>query len=119
MFKVTEAMLVLATQPQKLLTEYDVPAAKVADMIQEGTVEITQKVNYILTDHQHKKGDMGDLSKTQVFFAARRHLHKQNVYVVRITYRFEKTPHLKQKYAVVISGVEVMQEKDYKPVLPM
>ena len=119
MFQVTEEMLVLAREPQKLLTKYNVPAAKVADMIREGTLEITQKVNYILNDHQHKKGDMGDLSKTPMFFAARRHLYKQKVYVVRITYRFEKTPQLKNQYAVLVSGVEVMKEEDYKPVLPM
>jgi hypothetical protein len=119
MFKVTEAMLVLATQPQKLLSKYNVPAAKVADMIREGTVEITQQANNMFTDQQHKIGDMGNLAKTPVFFAARRHLYKQKVYVVRITYRFEKTPQLKQKYAVLVSGVEVVEEKDYKPVLPM
>jgi hypothetical protein len=55
MLQVTEEMLVLAKQPQKLLTDYNVPAAKVADMIREATVEITQKVNYILNDHQNKK----------------------------------------------------------------
>jgi hypothetical protein len=119
MFKVTEAMLVLATQPKILLSKYNVPAAKVADMIREGTVEITQKVNNMFTDHQHKKDDMGDLAKTPVFFAARRHLYKQKVYVVRITYRFEKTPHLKNKYAVVVSAAEVVAEKDYQPILPM
>jgi hypothetical protein len=60
MLQVTEEMLVLAKQPQKLLTEYDVPIVKVADMIREATVEITQKVNYILNAHQNKKGEMGD-----------------------------------------------------------
>jgi hypothetical protein len=124
MFTVTEEMLVLAKQPQKLLSKYDVPAAKVADMIREGTVEMVnlKKGLFNTAAHQDKQGKkvkMGDLSKTPLFFAARRHLYKQNVYVVRITYRFEKTPQLKQKYAVVISGVEVMKEKDYKPVLPM
>jgi hypothetical protein len=119
MLHVTEEMLVVAKQAQKLLSEYSVPAAKVADMIHEGTVGITQKVNNMFNGHQHKKGDLGDLAKTPLFFAARRHLYKQKVYVVRITYRFQKTPHLKQKYAVMISGVEVMQEKDYKPILPM
>jgi uncharacterized protein YlxP (DUF503 family) len=119
MFTVTEEMLVLAKQAQKLLTKYNVSAATVADMIREGTVEITQKANNLLTDRQPKTIDMGDLSKTPLFFAARRHLHNKNIYVVRITYRFQKTHDLKQKYAVVISGVEVMKEKDYTPVLPM
>jgi hypothetical protein len=119
MFKVTEEMLVFGKQPQKLLTEYNVPAATVADMIREGTVEITQKVNDMLNGQQDKKDDMGDLAKTPLFFAARRHLHKQNVYVVRITYRFQKTSQPKNKYAVVVSDAEVVAEKDYKPVLPM
>jgi hypothetical protein len=39
--------------------------------------------------------------------------------VVRITYRFQKAPHLKNQYAVMVSGVEIMKEKDFKPVLPM
>jgi hypothetical protein len=119
MFTVTEEMLVLAKQAQKLLTEYNVPVAKVADMIREGTREMTKLKTSLVNDHQNKKGDMGDLAKTPLFFVARRHLHKQNVYVVRITYRFEKTPHLKQQYAVMVSGVEVVAEKDYRPVLPM
>jgi hypothetical protein len=119
MFNVTEEMLVFGKQPQKLLRKYNVPAAKVADMIQEGTVEITEKVNYILNDHQHKKSDRGDPAKTPLFFAARRHLHKEHVYVVRVTYRFDKTPQLKNQYTVLVSGVEVMKEEDYKPVLPM
>ncbi len=119
MFKVTEGMLIFGKQPQKLLVKYNVSAAKVADMIREGTVEITKKVNDILNGHQHKKDNMGDLSKTPLFFAARRHLYKKNVYVVRITYRFQKTPHLKNQYAVIVSAAEVMKEKDYKPVLPM
>jgi hypothetical protein len=124
MFQVSEEMLVLAKQPQKLLSKYDVPTAKVADMIQEGTVEMVKVKNGLFNPaaqhaKQDKQVDMGDLFKTPLFFAARRHLHKQNVYVVRITYRFQKTPHLKHKYSVVISGVEVMKEEGYKPVLPM
>jgi hypothetical protein len=119
MLRVTEEMLVLAKQPEKLLNEYDVPAAKVADMIREATVEITQKVHDILNDHQNKKGEMGDLSRTPSFFAARRHAYKQRVYVVRITYRFKKSPHLKNKYAVLVSSAEVVAEKDFKPILPM
>jgi hypothetical protein len=78
MLRVTEEMLVIDKQPRKLFTAYNVPAEKVADMIREATVEITQKVNYILNDHQNKKGEMGDLSRTPLFFAARRHLHKAN-----------------------------------------
>jgi hypothetical protein len=124
MFNVTEEMLVLAKQAQKLLTKYNVPVAKVADMIYEGTVEMVKVKNGLFNpaaqqDKQGKKVKMGDLSKTSLFFAARRHLYKQKVYVVRITYRFQKTSQLKQKYSVVISGVEIMKEKDYKPVLPM
>jgi hypothetical protein len=119
MFNVTEEMLVLAKQPQKLLNDFNIPAAKVADMIREGTREMTKLKTSLVNDHQDKTVDMGDLAKTPLFFVARRHLHKQSVYVVRITYRFQKAPHLKQQYAVVISGVEVMKEKDYTPVLPM
>ncbi len=119
MFKVTEEMLVLARQPQKLLTKYDVPAATVADMIREGTLEMAKLETAILNDQQRKKAKARDLSKNQTFFAARRHLYKNKVYVVRITYRFQKTPNLKQQYAVVVSGVEIMKETDYKPVLPM
>jgi hypothetical protein len=84
MLQVTEKMLVLAKQPQKLLNEYDVPAEKVADMIREATTEITKNVNDNLNGHQNKKSDMGDLSKTPLFFAARRHRYKKNIYVVRI-----------------------------------
>ncbi len=112
MLQVTEEMLVLATQPQKLLTKYAVPAAKVADMIQEGTSEMMKL-------EKRENGTPRDLSQNQVFFAARRHRYKQHVYVVRITYRFQKTPYLKNQYAVMVSGVEVMTEEDYKPVLPM
>jgi hypothetical protein len=119
MLQVTEKMLVLAKQPQKLLTEYDVPAAKVADMIREATVEITQKVNDILTDHQNKKGEMGDLSQTPLFFAARRHRYKKNVYVVRIYYKFLKRQQAKNTYAVKISHAEVVKEKDFQPILPL
>jgi hypothetical protein len=119
MLQVTEKMLGLAKQPQKLLIEYNVPIVKVADMIREATGEITQKVNDILNDHQNKKGDMGDLSRTPLFFAARRHHYKKNVYVVRITYRFKKTPHLKNKYAVLVSSAEVVKEKDFQPILPL
>ena len=112
MFKVTEEMLILARQPRKLLIKYDVPAAKVTDMIREGTMEMAKR-------EVSPNGTPRDLSPNQVFFAARRHLHKQNVYVVRITYRFQKTPGLKNKYAVLVSGVEVMKEKDYQPILPI
>jgi hypothetical protein len=62
---------------------------------------------------------MGDLSRTHLFFAAGRHAYKQKVYAVRITYRFQKIPYLKQKYAVLVYGVEIMKEKDYQPVLSM
>ncbi len=119
MFKVTEEMLVLAKQPQKLLTKYAVPAATVADMIREGTREMANLETAMLTDKQRKNVKPRDLSKNQTFFAARRHLYKNKVYVVRITYRFQKTPYLKNQYAVMVSGVEVMKEEDYKPVLPM
>jgi hypothetical protein len=100
MLQVTEETLVIPKQPQKLFTDYDVPNAKVADMIREATLEITQLENPILNDHQQQKGETGDLSKHHVFFAVRRHLHKKNVYVVRITYRFVKSTHPKNKYAV-------------------
>jgi hypothetical protein len=119
MFRVTEEMLVLAKQPQKFLNKFNIPAATVADMICEGTMEMMKLENALFNDHLDKKDEKRDVSRNQLFFAARRHLYKQNVYVVRITYRFQKTPHLKQKYAVLISGVEVMKEKDHKPVLPM
>jgi hypothetical protein len=119
MLQVTEKMLVLAKQPQKLLNEYDVPAEKVADMIREATTEITQKVNYTLNDHQNKKSDMGDLSKTPLFFAARRHRYKKNVYVVRIQYKFVKSNQTKQNYVVKVSHAEVVAEKDFTPTLPI
>jgi hypothetical protein len=119
MLQVTEEMLVIAKQPRKLFIDYHVPAAKVADMIHEATLEITQRENYILNDHQYKEGEIGDLSQNHLFFAARRHLHKQNVYVVRITYRFKKTPHLKNKYTVLVSSAEVVAEKDFQPILPL
>jgi hypothetical protein len=119
MLQVTDEILVIAKQPQKLLKDYNVPAAKVADMIRESTAEITQRVNSIRNDHQATKGETGDLAKHQVFFAARRHLYKKNVYVVRITYRFKKTLHLKNKYAVLVSSAEVVAEKDFHPILPL
>jgi hypothetical protein len=111
MLNVTEEMLVLAKQPQKLLTAYQVPAAKVADMIHEATTEMVKHEYSILNDQQDKKGDMGDLTRIPLFFAARRHLYKKNVYVVRITYRFKKAPHLKHKYAVLVSSAEVVKER--------
>jgi hypothetical protein len=119
MFKITAEMLVLAKPPQKLLSRFNVPVAKVADMIREGTVEMMKLENEMLHSPNPQKTtvEMGDLSRHHLFFTARRHLYKRNVYVVRITYRFQKTPRLKQKCAVVILGVEIMKEKDYQPVL--
>jgi hypothetical protein len=119
MLQVTEDMLVLAKQPQKLLTDYQVPAAKVADMISEATTEITQNVNDNLNDQQDKKGEMGDLSQTPLFFAARRHRYKKNVYVVRIQYKFLKRKQAKNTYAVKIFHAEVVKEKDFQPILPL
>jgi hypothetical protein len=119
MFKMTEEMLVFGKQPQKLLTRYNVPATKVVDMICEGTREMTKLKTSLLNDYQDKKDEMPNLFRNQLFFVARWHRYKQNVYVVRITYRFQKTPHLKDQYDVVVSAAEVMKEKDYKPVVPM
>jgi hypothetical protein len=68
MLHVTEAMLVLGKQPQKLFTDYNVPAVKVADIIYKATEEITKRHNYILNDHQDTKGEPGYLTKNQVFF---------------------------------------------------
>jgi hypothetical protein len=45
MLQVTEEMLVIAKQPQKLLNAYKVPATKVVDMIREATTEITKREN--------------------------------------------------------------------------
>jgi hypothetical protein len=119
MLTITEDMLVLAKQPQKLLTEYQVPAAKVADMIREATTEMVKLENELLNDQQDKNGEIGDLSRTSLFFAARRHRYKKNVYVVRIQYKFVKSKQTKQKYSVNISHAEVIAEKDYRSILPM
>jgi hypothetical protein len=119
MLQVTEEMLVIAKQPQKLLNAYKVPATKVVDIIREATTEITKRENDILNDHQYKEGETGDLSKYQLFFAARRHLYKKNVYVVRIHYKFLKSKQAKNKYSVKISGAEVIAEKDLHPILPL
>jgi hypothetical protein len=66
-------------------TEYNVPAAEVADMIRVATMEMMKLENEILNcpDDQDKTVEMGDLSRHHLFFAARRHLYKKNVYVVR------------------------------------
>jgi hypothetical protein len=78
MFKVTEEMLVLTKQPQKLLNEYNMPAAKVVDMIREGTVEMMKLENEMLhsPNPQKKTVDMGDLSRRHLFFTTRRHLYE-------------------------------------------
>ena len=43
MLHLTEEMLVVAKQPQKLLNEYQVPAAVVADMIRKAMVQIGEE----------------------------------------------------------------------------
>jgi hypothetical protein len=43
MLHLTEEMLVIAKQPQKLLNEYQVPAAVVADMIRKAMVQIGEE----------------------------------------------------------------------------
>jgi hypothetical protein len=108
MFSVTEERLVLANQPQKLLSAYQVPAAKVADMIREATEQIKQLDKELL-------GEERPLSPSRLCFAARRHQYKHKVYVVRITFRFVKANQVKNNYAVAVSSAEVMKEKDYQP----
>ena len=82
-------------------------------MIREGTGEMMKlETDMFHRPHPQKKTvEMGDLSRYQLLFTARRHLYKQQVYVVRITFRFQKTPQQKHQYAVLVSGVEVMKEK--------
>jgi hypothetical protein len=119
MLQVTEEMLVLAQQPHKLLKAYEVPVAKVADMIQEATMEMVKHEYSTLNDQQDKNGDMGDLSRIPLFFAARRHRYNKNIYVVRIQSKFVKSKQPKQKYTVKVFHAEVVAEKDFKPILPM
>jgi hypothetical protein len=72
MQSVTEETLVLAKQPQKLLKEYHVPTAKVADMIREAMVEIKQLEKEWL-------GEARPVSPSQVWFAGRRHRYQNKL----------------------------------------
>jgi hypothetical protein len=46
MLHLTEEMLVIAKQPQKLLNEYQVPAAVVADMIRKAMCKSVKRALY-------------------------------------------------------------------------
>jgi len=105
MFSVTEETLVLAKQPQQLLKQYQVPAAKVVNMIREAMVEIKQIEKEWL-------GEARPPSPSQVYFAARRHRYQNKGYVVRISYGLVKNK-------VVVSSAEIVAEKDYQPILPL
>jgi hypothetical protein len=74
-------------------------------MIREAMVQIKQLDKEWL-------GEARPVSPSQVFFAARRHRYKQKVYVVRISYGLVKNK-------VVVDSAEVVDEKDYRPILPI
>jgi hypothetical protein len=115
MQRVTEHDLIIAEQPQNLLTAYKVPVSVVVDMINEASEDFMQQQKQLLD--QNVAIDF--FSPTNTFFAARNHRYKKHVYVIRIQYHFVANKQTKQTVSVVVSHAEVMNEKEYQPVLPL
>ena len=114
MQKVTEDQLIIAKQPQKVFTIYNFPLPVVVDMINETSAEMRQ-----LEKSLHQIIEKGALSSSHSFFAARRHLYNKKVYVMRVHYKFAKATNSKSKFSVVISHAEIVEEKNYQPILPL
>jgi hypothetical protein len=119
MQKVTEDQLITAKQPQKVFTIYNFPLLVVVDMINETSTEMRQLEKSFLGTTQHQIIEKGALSSSHSFFAARRHLYNKKVYVMRIHYQFAKATNSKSKFSVVISHAEIVEEKNYQPILPL
>lgn len=119
MQEVTEDSLTIEKQPQKLLKDFHVPIAMVADMIREATEQTEEYMKAFPEADQYDKGVNDALFSARSFFAARRHAYKNNVYVIRIHYRPSKTTRSNRKSTVLVYDVEVMDEKEYQPILPL
>jgi hypothetical protein len=120
MQKFTEDSLVLTKQPQKVFTTYNFPLAVVVDMINEARVEVTQLEKSLFGTDQYKAFEYRrSLSPTESFFAARKHMHNKNVYVIRIHYKFLNENTTKYKLSVIVYHAEAIDEQDYHPVLPL
>lgn len=119
MLPVTEESLLIAKQPQKLFRDFHVPVAVVADMIREAAEQSDQYMKEFPEAYQYLKSKKDALTHARSFFAARRHAYKNNIYVVRIHYRFSKMTPSKHKYAVHVYHAEIMEEREYQPILPM
>jgi hypothetical protein len=119
MQRVTENDLIIAQQPQNLFTAYTVPSSVVVDMINEANEQLKQKDKRFLGAASYQEVEKFFSSSTTAFFAARRHRYKKQVYVIRVHYHFVEDKKMKQKFSVVVSHAEVMNEKDYQPVLPL
>jgi ribosomal protein L20 len=121
MEQATEENVVVPPQSEKILRAYRVPLTKVADMINEANKQITQSEKGFLGKRSaayRKMRDAGS-SADRTFFAARRHRFKNQVYVIRINYHYVKAKDAKQELSPVISGVEVINEKNCRPILPL
>jgi hypothetical protein len=115
MQRVTENNLIIAKQPQELLTAYKVPVPVVVDMINEASEDLMQQQKQLLD--QNVAIDF--FSPGHTFYAARNHRYKKRVYVIRIYYHFVADKQRKQQLSVVVTHAEVIKEKDYQPVLPL
>jgi len=120
MLPVTEASLLIAKQPQKLFRDFHVPVAVIADMIREATEQIEHNLKQFLKDqYDNYKRAQDPFSPPGSYIASRRHTYQNKIYVVRIYYRFSKMTHSQHKYAVHVYHAEIMEEREYQPILPM
>jgi hypothetical protein len=119
MLRVTENNLIIAQQPQNLFTAYKVPVPVVIDMINEASKELRQQNKQFLGAASYQAVAKDIFSSGNSFFAARRYRYKKHVYVIRIQYHFVADKKTKQTVSVVVSHAEVMNEKEYQPVLPL
>ena len=120
MQKVTEDQLIIAKQPQRVFTTYNFPLAVVVDMINETSAEMRQLEKSFLGADQYKAVEYyRSPPPTESFFAARKHMHNKNVYVIRIHYNFSNDNTTKNKLSVIVYHVEVIDEQDYQPALPL
>jgi hypothetical protein len=112
MEQITEENVIVPPGAEKVLKAYNIPRSLVAEMISEADESIRLQQTELLSAPFSNEAE-------NLRFAARGYLLKNKDYVIRIYNRYLKAKNAKNKLSPVISGVQVIKEKDYRPILPM
>ena len=119
MLQVTEKNLFVAKQPQKIFRDYHVPLAVVVDMIHQAYEQTEHSMKEFLGDRYDEYKKLEPLSLSSAGNAARWHTYQKNVFVVRIHYQFSESAQPLHKYAVLVHHAEIMDEKEYQPIMTL